>query len=149
ILVANCVVALPLVPCPRIQSGSMGQTHILEDGTAGVGERKRERVDFLAAPSGRMRIHCNYPVPFSPDTRDKRMAAKTDFDRTEYASTFQRDGYFIHNGVVSDEVVNRLRLAVAAIPDREEVRRRRSVYGVRNLLEICPAVRELAAESTI
>jgi hypothetical protein len=77
------------------------------------------------------------------------MAAKTDFDRSEYASTFQRDGYFIRNKVVSDDVVQHLRLAVAAIPDREEVRRRRSVYGVRNLLEICPAVRELAAESTI
>jgi hypothetical protein len=84
-----------------------------------------------------------------PENKDKRMPAKTDFDRSAYARAFRRDGYFIHNDVVSDEVVQSLRLAVAAIPDREEVRRRRSVYGVRNLLEICPAVRELAAESAI
>jgi hypothetical protein len=77
------------------------------------------------------------------------MAAPLDFDPSGYARAFQRDGYFIRNDVVEDDVVRDLRLAVAGIPDREEVRRRRSVYGVRNLLEICPAVRELAARSSI
>ena len=77
------------------------------------------------------------------------MATRTDFHATEYAMTFHRDGYFIRNDVVADEMVQRLRLAVAAIPNRQEVRRRRNVYGVRNLLEICPAIRVLATESII
>ncbi len=77
------------------------------------------------------------------------MATRTDFHATEYAMTFHRDGYFIGNDVVADEMVQRLRLAVAAIPNRQEVRRRRNVYGVRNLLEICPAIRVLATESII
>jgi len=77
------------------------------------------------------------------------MAAPLEFDPSGYARAFQRDGYFIRNDVVEDDVVRDLRLAVAGIPDREEVRRRRSVYGVRNLLEICPAVRELATRSSI
>jgi ectoine hydroxylase-related dioxygenase (phytanoyl-CoA dioxygenase family) len=77
------------------------------------------------------------------------MASETDFDPTGYAVTVHREGYFIRDDVVADEMVQRLRLAVAAIPNREEVRRRRNVYGVRNLLEICPAVRVLATEAII
>jgi hypothetical protein len=77
------------------------------------------------------------------------MANATDFDPRGYAATFHRDGYFICNDIVADEIVERLRLAVASIPNREEVRRRRNVYGVRNLLEICPDVRSLATEPSI
>src|SRR5437762_3104022 len=77
------------------------------------------------------------------------MAAQADFDPSGYATTFRRDGYFIRNDIVADEMVERLRLAVASLPNRQEVRRRRNVYGVRNLLEICPAVRVLATESMI
>src|SRR5437763_15984075 len=77
------------------------------------------------------------------------MVTRTDFHATEYAMTFHRDGYFIRNDVVADEMVQRLRLAVAAIPNRQEVRRRRNVFGVRNLLEICAAIRVLATESII
>jgi hypothetical protein len=71
--------------------------------------------------------------------------ARAEFDFVAYASQFRRDGYFIREGVIVDREVEELRAAVAAIPDRQEVRRKRSVYGVRNLLEICPAVRDLAA----
>ena len=77
------------------------------------------------------------------------MEAQADTDPDGYAMTFHRDGFFIREGVIADAVVHHLRLAVTSIPDREEVRRKRNVYGVRNLLQICPAVRELAAESTI
>jgi hypothetical protein len=77
------------------------------------------------------------------------MAPQADFDPSGYATTFHRDGYFVRNGIVPDETVQRLRLAVAAIPNRAEVRRRRNVYGVRNLLEICTAVRVLATETVI
>ena len=72
-----------------------------------------------------------------------------DFDSAEDACTFDREGYFLRDRVVADATVDRLRSAVAAIPDREEVKRRRNVYGVRNLLEICPEVRDLAAKSEI
>ena len=42
-----------------------------------------------------------------------------------------------------------LRAEIAEIPDREEVKRRTNVYGIRNLLEVCPAVCELAKSSEI
>jgi ectoine hydroxylase-related dioxygenase (phytanoyl-CoA dioxygenase family) len=67
----------------------------------------------------------------------------------EYARAIARDGYAIREGVLNDNEVARLQSAVAAIPAREEVRRRRGVYGVRNLLEICPAVCELATAPAI
>ena len=64
-----------------------------------------------------------------------------------YAEDFRRDGYFIRDRVVSAAEVERLVAALTAITDGEEVRRRqRSIYGIRNLLEICPAVRKLAGQ---
>jgi hypothetical protein len=77
------------------------------------------------------------------------MTSEVRFEGVRYAREFARDGYFICEGVISDVEVERLRTAVARIPNREEVRRRRGVYGVRNLLEICPAVEELARQTTI
>ena len=50
------------------------------------------------------------------------MTAPVDIDISEYAIAFQRDGYFVRDGVVSDEDVQRLRVAVDAIPNGEEVR---------------------------
>lgn len=67
-----------------------------------------------------------------------------DFDVERYAAEFARDGYFIQEGVLSTEEVEQLRDAVATIPDGNAVRRKGGVYGVRNLLEICPGVQELA-----
>jgi hypothetical protein len=71
------------------------------------------------------------------------------FEADRYARDFARNGYFIQEGVISDPDVDHLRTAVARIPNGEEVRRRRGVYGVRNLLEICPAVEELARQTQI
>ena len=71
------------------------------------------------------------------------------FDALRYAAEVRRDGYAIINGVLSDDDVAQLRTSVASIPNREEVRRRRGVYGIRNLLEICPAVQRLAAQPSI
>lgn len=70
-------------------------------------------------------------------------------DAGKYAVTFRRDGYFILENVISLGEVERLRQAVAELPDRVEVRRKRGVYGVRNLLEICPAVEELAKNARV
>lgn len=67
----------------------------------------------------------------------------------DYAASFERDGYFIQENVVSSDSVQRLSDAIDALPKGEEVRRKRSVYGVRNLLEICGEVRGLAADPLI
>lgn len=77
------------------------------------------------------------------------MDALLDFDTRRYAETFRRDGYFIQDGVLSRHDVEELRHAVAALPPSEEVRRRQHTYGVRNLLEICPAVRILSAKTAV
>jgi hypothetical protein len=71
------------------------------------------------------------------------------FQGDDYARAFARDGYFIREGVISEAEVESLRMAVARVPNGEEVRRKRRVYGVRNLLEICPAVEELARQAHI
>lgn len=74
---------------------------------------------------------------------------QTRFDPAAYAASFRRDGYFICEGVVSKQEVQHLRDALAALPNDRKVRRKRSVYGARNLLETCPAVRSLAARPKI
>lgn len=66
-----------------------------------------------------------------------------------YAANFRRDGYFIRDGILSSGEVETFRHTLATLPNRDEVRRKRSIYGVRNLLEICPAVRELASANRI
>jgi ectoine hydroxylase-related dioxygenase (phytanoyl-CoA dioxygenase family) len=63
-----------------------------------------------------------------------------------YAAAFQQDGVAIADNVFSLDDILHLRRAIDALPAGEEVRRKRSVYGVRNLLEICPEVRLLAAD---
>ncbi|MBI2826219.1 MAG: phytanoyl-CoA dioxygenase family protein [Planctomycetia bacterium] len=70
-------------------------------------------------------------------------------DAMEYAVAFRRDGYFIRDGVMPEGDVAELRRCVAALPNREEVRRKKCVYGVRNLLEICPAVCALATRGHV
>jgi hypothetical protein len=77
------------------------------------------------------------------------MPSETPFDADRYDHQFAREGYFIREGVLSRAEVEDLRTAVARIPDGGEVRRRRGVYAVRNLLEICPAVEELARQTKL
>jgi ectoine hydroxylase-related dioxygenase (phytanoyl-CoA dioxygenase family) len=77
------------------------------------------------------------------------MDALTKFDASDYAAIFRNDGYFTCDGVISSDDVELLRQAISRLADREEVRRKRNVYGVRNLLEICPAVEALAMTSTV
>ena len=67
-------------------------------------------------------------------------------DQVEY---FRQNGFLICARVVSPREVDDLRQAIAQIPDGKEVRRRRGVYGVRNLLEICQAVRRLAGDERV
>ena len=77
------------------------------------------------------------------------MHTVSDFDAQQYADDVLRDGYSVINGVLSDADVRHLHAAVSSIPSGEEIRRKRSVYGIRNLLEICPAVQRLAAQPHI
>jgi ectoine hydroxylase-related dioxygenase (phytanoyl-CoA dioxygenase family) len=71
------------------------------------------------------------------------------FDAKKYATSFHRDGYYVCENVLSCAEVDELRQAIAEIPAGDEVRQKRNVYGVRNLLQICPAVRELARQPHI
>jgi ectoine hydroxylase-related dioxygenase (phytanoyl-CoA dioxygenase family) len=77
------------------------------------------------------------------------MQSESPIEVDRYAIDFAREGYSIHEGVISDREIDHLLTAVAHIPDGEEVRRKRGVYGVRNLLEICPATQSLARQANI
>jgi hypothetical protein len=77
------------------------------------------------------------------------MGSLATFDAARYAAAFRSDGYFVCNDVIPFDEVERLRQSISGLADGEEVRRKRSVYGVRNLLEICPAVQTLAAEPSV
>ena len=63
---------------------------------------------------------------------------------TEYARQFREQGFAIFSRLLSDGEVERLRRAIEAIPDCDAVRRKRNVYGVRNLLDLSPDVCRLA-----
>ena len=67
-------------------------------------------------------------------------------DVDAYARAFGRDGYFIAEGVIPAGQVLALRQAVARVPDDVAVRRKRAVYGVRNLLDVCPEVQQVARQ---
>ena len=77
------------------------------------------------------------------------MPSESAFEAIRYAQDFAREGYSISEGALTEGEVENLREAVAGIPNGEEVRRKRGVYGVRNLLEICPAVEELVRQANI
>jgi ectoine hydroxylase-related dioxygenase (phytanoyl-CoA dioxygenase family) len=70
-------------------------------------------------------------------------------ERQAYAEAFRGAGYSIRNSVLSMDVVAALREATAKIVVGDEVKRRRSIYGIRNLLEISPEVRAAAAQPNI
>lgn len=77
------------------------------------------------------------------------MTNHAEFDESDYLHRVTDDGYAIVDSVVSNLDVQTLLHAIASIPTGEEVRRKRSTYGVRNLLEICPEVRGLAVSKPI
>ena len=67
----------------------------------------------------------------------------------DYVEQIDRNGYTIVEEVISANEVETLGNAVASLPLGDEIRRKRSTYGVRNLLEICPEVRSLAVSEPI
>lgn len=66
-----------------------------------------------------------------------------------FARDFQRGGFACPPPVLSDDAVATLGAQLADLPETEAVRRRDSIYGVRNLLDLCPAVSELATSPEI
>jgi ectoine hydroxylase-related dioxygenase (phytanoyl-CoA dioxygenase family) len=62
----------------------------------------------------------------------------------EYVTRIERDGFAIVENVVDASTILRLRDAVESLSEREEVLRRGSVYGVRNLLEVLPEAADVA-----
>lgn len=67
----------------------------------------------------------------------------------EYASEYGELGFAVFPRVLDRQTVEELRSAIREIPVDEEVRRKRNVYGVRNLLEISPAICRLAASAAV
>ncbi|MEX0716876.1 MAG: phytanoyl-CoA dioxygenase family protein [Planctomycetaceae bacterium] len=77
------------------------------------------------------------------------METQSPFDAAAYAARFREDGFAVVPHVLDEQCVARLRAAIAAIPAGDAVRRKANVYGVRNLLEISPAICELAADPRV
>jgi len=70
-------------------------------------------------------------------------------DSDAYAAEFRERGFAVFPHVLNDEVVDRLRTAIGDLPSSDAVRRKQNVYGVRNLLELAPAVRDVALDETV
>ncbi len=60
-----------------------------------------------------------------------------------------RDGYSILTGVFGQQETERLIDAVSTVASHSGVRSRGGVYAVRNLLQLSPAIRELAASAEV
>src|SRR6476620_2769674 len=76
-------------------------------------------------------------------------AVATEKPGTAYARQFAETGYLIAEDVLPNIDVERLRNVIERLPAGEEVRWRRGIYGVRNLLEISVEVRALACDARI
>ncbi|QDT67111.1 Phytanoyl-CoA dioxygenase (PhyH) [Planctomycetes bacterium MalM25] len=70
-------------------------------------------------------------------------------DLTDYPEQIARDGYAIVEHAVSEAAVEDLAQAIAALPQSDAVRRKTNVYGIRNLIEECEPVAELACAAAI
>jgi len=67
----------------------------------------------------------------------------------DYAAHFARDGYAVVPRVLPHEAVGELRAVIDQMPDGEAVRRKKSVYGVRNLISTSPEIRALAVRPEV
>lgn len=67
----------------------------------------------------------------------------------DFATSVNEFGYAIVEEGIDEQAVSRLRDEFAELPDVEEVRRKTNVYGVRNLLALSEATRNLASNELI
>jgi hypothetical protein len=70
-------------------------------------------------------------------------------DATDYAAAMSRDGYAAFPHVLSEGDVAELRHVIDRMPAGEAVRKKKSVYGVRNLLETSSEICRLATRPEI
>lgn len=71
------------------------------------------------------------------------------FNPAAYAADFHEAGFAVIPHLLELDAVERLRDAIASIPDGDAVRRKAGVYGVRNLLDLSSEVRDLACRPEI
>lgn len=74
---------------------------------------------------------------------------KSESPREVDVEFFRQHGYFVLENVLDFTAVDALRQAIAQLPDVPQVRRKSSIYGVRNLFSVCPLVRALAGSSAV
>jgi ectoine hydroxylase-related dioxygenase (phytanoyl-CoA dioxygenase family) len=67
----------------------------------------------------------------------------------EFAKQYEHNGFSCIQRVLNPARVSALSAALSDLPETEAVRRKDSIYGVRNLLDLSPAVCELATEPEI
>ncbi|MDC0937322.1 phytanoyl-CoA dioxygenase family protein [Pirellulales bacterium] len=70
-------------------------------------------------------------------------------DAPDYLDRIRRNGFAIAEDVVGLDRIDKIRDAIRGLREGDEVRRKTNVYGIRNLLEVCAATRELAGSSEI
>jgi Phytanoyl-CoA dioxygenase (PhyH) len=63
--------------------------------------------------------------------------------------SFERDGFSILPGVLATPVIGRLIDSLSEVADERGVRSRGGVYAIRNLLDMSPAIKELAFSAKI
>lgn len=68
---------------------------------------------------------------------------------SDYADQVERHGFAIAKRVINDSVRGAVVAAVDRLDEGEAVRRKRGIYGVRNVLEVCTTVRELASNEAV
>lgn len=66
-----------------------------------------------------------------------------------FRDSVRANGYAVVDDVLTESEVKDLQTAIAAVPESKAVRRRRGVYGIRNLLGICPSARNVAISDKI
>ncbi|MDX1564044.1 MAG: phytanoyl-CoA dioxygenase family protein [Phycisphaeraceae bacterium] len=63
-----------------------------------------------------------------------------------YRQRIGRDGFALVRNVLGSRDIARLIQSLESVSPGAAVRQRRNVYGIRNLLEVCPAIRSLAKD---
>lgn len=69
---------------------------------------------------------------------------------TEFAARqVAEDGFAIIHSVLDPDTVDTLRKAVDGLPDSDAIRKKRGVYGIRNLLGVLPEARSIALDERV
>jgi ectoine hydroxylase-related dioxygenase (phytanoyl-CoA dioxygenase family) len=69
--------------------------------------------------------------------------------RSDYLDQIEANGFAIVPKVISSDLIETLQGAVAQLEEGDNVRRKGGTYGIRNLLEMAPPVRDLACSAEL